>query len=190
MKFTDTSTGGPTSWLWDFGDGTSSTSQNPSHAYTTAGSYTVTLTVGFSSGSRTVSQAITVVPSLAASFTYSPNPPVAGQAVQFTDTSTGSQTSWQWSSSDGATSNLQNPSHIFTTAGSYTVTLTVGYSSGSRSASQTITVLPPPLLSASFSYSPLPRQESGCAVYRYLDWKSDFLAMEPRRWRDLYYQKS
>jgi len=156
VQFTDTSTGGPTSWQWNFGDGTSSSSQNPSHAYTTAGYYTVTLTVGFSSGSQTVSQAITVAPSLAASFIYSPNPPVAGQAVQFTDTSTGSPTSWQWSFGDGATSNTQNPSHTYATAASYTVTLTVVYSSslGSRNISQTITVVPPPALSASFTYSP------------------------------------
>jgi PKD repeat protein len=154
VQFTDTSTGGPTSWLWNFGDNTTSTSQNPSHTYTTAASYTVTLTVAFSSGSKTVSQTITVTPALVASFTYTPTSPVAGQAVQFMDTSTGSPTSWQWSSSDGATSTSQNPSHIFTTAGSYTVTLTVVYSTGSRSASQTITVLPPPALSASFTYSP------------------------------------
>jgi len=154
VQFTDTSTGGPTSWLWNFGDGTSSTSQNPSHAYTTAGSYTITLTAGFSSGSKTVSQAITVAPSLAASFIYSPNPPVAGQAVQFSDTSTGSPTSWQWSFGDGTSSNSQNPSHTYTTAATYTVTLTVVYSSGSRSTSQTITVMPPSALSASFTYSP------------------------------------
>jgi len=154
VQFTDTTTGGPTSWLWNFGDGASSTSQNPSHAYTTAGSYTVTLTVGFSSGSKTVSQAITVASSLAASFIYNPNPPVAGQAVQFTDTSTGSPTSWQWSFGDGATSNSQNPNHTYATAASYTVTLTVVYNSGSKSVSQTITVIPPPALSASFTYSP------------------------------------
>jgi len=154
VQFTDTSTGGPTSCRWDFGDSTTSTSQNPSHTYTTAGSYTVTLTVGFSSGSKTVSQTITVTPALVASFTYSPSSPVAGQAVQFTDTSTGSPTSWQWSSGDGATSTSQNPSHTYAAAGSYTVTLTVGYSSGSRSASQTINVLPPPALTASFTYSP------------------------------------
>ena len=44
ISFTDTSTNTPTSWLWDFGDGTSSTLQNPSHTWTTAGPYTVSLT--------------------------------------------------------------------------------------------------------------------------------------------------
>jgi PKD repeat protein len=45
VSFTDTSTGGPTGWTWDFGDGTTSTAQNPSHTYTAPGTYDVKLTV-------------------------------------------------------------------------------------------------------------------------------------------------
>ena len=45
MSFTDSSTGDVTSWLWNFGDGATSTAQNPSHQYTAAGQYTVALTV-------------------------------------------------------------------------------------------------------------------------------------------------
>jgi PKD repeat protein len=45
VTFTDASTEDPTSWLWDFGDGGSSTTQSPSHDYTAPGTYTVTLTV-------------------------------------------------------------------------------------------------------------------------------------------------
>jgi PKD repeat protein len=56
VQFTDTSTGPPTSWAWDFGDGSTSTSQNPSHTYTTAGTYTVTLTAANAAGSNTVTQ--------------------------------------------------------------------------------------------------------------------------------------
>ncbi len=51
INFTDASTNSPTSWLWDFGDGNSSTSQNPSHTYASAGDYTVTLTATNASGS-------------------------------------------------------------------------------------------------------------------------------------------
>ncbi len=51
VTFTDLSTGAPTSWAWDFGDGGTSTSQNPSHSYTTAGSFTVTLTATNAQGS-------------------------------------------------------------------------------------------------------------------------------------------
>ncbi len=60
VSFMDTSTGNPTSWLWDFGDGATSTFRNPAHQYSAAGSYTVTLTVRNSVGTDTTSQVITV----------------------------------------------------------------------------------------------------------------------------------
>jgi PKD repeat protein len=44
VQFTDASTGSPTTWSWDFGDGESSSLQNPSHTFTDGGTYTVTLT--------------------------------------------------------------------------------------------------------------------------------------------------
>lgn len=55
-SFTDTSSNYPTSWVWNFGDGGTSTSKNPSHTYTTAGTYTVTLTASNSQGSSTISR--------------------------------------------------------------------------------------------------------------------------------------
>jgi PKD repeat protein len=61
VQFTDTSTGSPTSWLWNFGDGgPTSTSQNPSHVYSTAGTYTVTLTATNAGGSNVTTRSITV----------------------------------------------------------------------------------------------------------------------------------
>lgn len=61
VSFTDTSTGGPTSWAWDFGDGGTATTQNPSHTYTSAGTYSVTLAATNSQGSNTSSaQTVTV----------------------------------------------------------------------------------------------------------------------------------
>jgi len=50
VQFTDKSTSGPTSWAWDFGDGGKATVQNPSHTYTAAGKYTVTLTATNANG--------------------------------------------------------------------------------------------------------------------------------------------
>jgi parallel beta-helix repeat protein len=154
VRFTDTSTGSPTSRQWNFGDGGSSTSRNPSHTFATAGSKTVTLTVTNSSGSDTATQTITVAPALVASFTYSPASPAAGQSVAFTDTSTGSPSIWQWDFGDGATSQAQNPSHIFTAAGSFNVTLTIMNASGQASVNLTVTVSPVDTLTASFTYSP------------------------------------
>jgi minor extracellular serine protease Vpr len=60
VQFTDTSTGGPTSWSWDFGDGFSSTAQSPTHAFATAGAFAVALTVGSGSGSNTATKTVTV----------------------------------------------------------------------------------------------------------------------------------
>ncbi len=79
---------------------------------------------------------------LKASFVQSPALPTAGQPVQFTDTSTGSPTSWQWEFGDAATSTTQNPAHTYTAAGSYGVTLTIRAGSNSNSASRTVTVTP------------------------------------------------
>lgn len=58
--FTDTSTGNPTSWLWDFGDGTTSQERNPTHTYSAAGTYLVTLAATNSAGSDSITKAVTV----------------------------------------------------------------------------------------------------------------------------------
>jgi PKD repeat protein len=54
VQFTDLSTKSPTSYLWKFGDGTTSTEQNPNHIYTKRGNYTVTEIVKNSAGSNTM----------------------------------------------------------------------------------------------------------------------------------------
>jgi len=60
VAFTDTSTGGPTSWQWDFGDGNSSTQQNPVHTYAAAGSYIVVLTVSNAVGSDSANATVAI----------------------------------------------------------------------------------------------------------------------------------
>ncbi len=154
VQFTDTSTGSPTSWLWNFGDGATSTAQNPTHAYSTAGSKTVTLTASNSTGSASFSRTVSVLVAIAASFSFSPSSPIAGQAVQFTDSSTGVPSLWQWSFGDGGTSTAQNPSHTFVTAGTYGVTLTIMNATGQDAISRSITVLAANTVTASFAYSP------------------------------------
>ena len=153
IQFTDTSTGSPTSWQWDFGDGADSTAQNPSHSYTTSGSKTVTLTVNNASGSANVNRTVTVGALLTASFSYNPASPAVGQPVAFTDMSAGSPTSWQWDFGDGANSTVQNPSHSYTTSGSKTVTLTVNNASGSANVNRTVAVVTP--VPDSFLFSPV-----------------------------------
>ena len=153
VQFTDASTGGPTAWSWDFGDGSTSTLQNPSHAFTSAGSKTVTLTATNATGSSTATRTVTVGVGLSASFTFSPSSPTAGQSVQFTDTSVGGPTAWSWNFGDGSTSTLRNPAHSYTTAGSKTVTLTATNATGSSTATRTVTVTA--ALDASFTFSPV-----------------------------------
>jgi PKD repeat protein len=159
--FTDTSTGSPTSWSWSFGDGASSTTQNPSHTYNNAGNFTATLTVANSGGqTNSASQTITVTnaPQTGVMANFSANP-TSGQAplsVQFTDQSSGPVVSWSWNFGDGSSNSTQNPSHTYNNAGTFTATLTVANSAGqTSSASQAITVTNAPQpVSAGFSASP------------------------------------
>jgi len=156
VQFTDTSAGSPTSWLWDFGDGTSAVAKNPSHAFAAAGLYNVTLTVASGAETKSMSRPVTVTSTavLDASFTFNPTSPVDGQAVLFTDTSTGSPTSWLWDFGDGTSSSSQSPNHTYMSAGSYNTILTVANGSNSDSMSQTIGVSPVSALAADFSFSP------------------------------------
>jgi PKD repeat protein len=141
VRFTDTSTGSPTSWAWAFGDSGTSTEQNPSHTYTAAGTYTVSLTATNAVGSdtKTVTDMVAATPPGApvASFTASPTSGTIPFSVQFTDTSTGAPTSWAWSFGDGGTSASQSPSHSYTVAGSYTVTLVAANAYGSNTMTKT-----------------------------------------------------
>jgi PKD repeat protein len=92
VTFTDLSTGNPTSWQWDFGDGTTSTEQNPTHVYEREGAYDVTLTVSNSYGTDTEEKTGTTAP-LATGTTPGATPTQAGtQATTAAMTTTGTTT--------------------------------------------------------------------------------------------------
>jgi PKD repeat protein len=266
VSFTDQSSGSPTSWLWNFGDGGTSTANNPSHTYTVAGTYTVSLTATNAQGSDTVTETVTVtdaapppptpegfmlsknadfstedrgylladtmnmkiwsdridytdmrkaeyeikvegervkgsltnngdgtftavqplsglptgsgtvklklegndgvkyeerdIPitvtegavSPVAAFSGSPTSGQADLAVSFTDQSSGSPTSWSWDFGDTGTSTAQNPSHTYSTAETYTVSLTATNAQGSDTLTRTnyITVTLPSPPTATF----------------------------------------
>jgi PKD repeat protein len=130
VQFTDqsTTTGGIiNSWSWTFGDGGTSTTQNPSHQFTSAGTYIVTLIVGNSLGCvDTVTQQLIISPPPLAAFTAANN--CAGQVICFSDQSTpaGAINSWSWSFGDGGASALQNPCHTYSSSGNQTVVLIAG----------------------------------------------------------------
>jgi PKD repeat protein len=135
VAFSDFSTGDPTGWTWDFGDGGSSTEQHPTHTYTAMGTYTVTLTVGNTLGSDTavMPSYITVLEPQApeADFSADPTSGMVPLTVTFTDQSSNYPTAWLWRFGDGGTSMERNPVHVYNTAGSFTVSLTVSNTVGS-----------------------------------------------------------
>jgi PKD repeat protein len=139
VSFEDESTGSPASWSWNFGDGNTSTLENPSNTYANNGTYTVTLTEQNSQGENATTETgyITVGGSgPAADFTATPTSGIVPQSVQFTDTSTGSPTSWLWNFGDGTTGSDENPSHVYTSPGVYSVTLSASNSIGSTTFTQ------------------------------------------------------
>ena len=142
VNFTDQSTGSITTWSWDFGDGGTSTAQNPSHTYNAAGTYTVELTVTGPGGSDTETKVdyITVTSGPeppVAEFVGSPTSGTVPLTVNFTEQSTGDIDSWSWTFGDGGTSTDQNPSHTYNNAGDYTVSLTVTGPGGSDTETKT-----------------------------------------------------
>ena len=140
VTFTNTTLDGET-YLWDFGDGATSTEANPTHSYTAANTYTVKLTATNADGDNSATQTLTVnaaqLPT--ASFTYEPAIVVVGVTVTFTNT-TQDGNSYSWDFGDGETSTEENPTHEFSTAGDFVVELTATNSGGSHTAEQTITV--------------------------------------------------
>ncbi len=156
INFFDQSLGNPTSWVWDFGDGSTSNLQNPNHTYTTNGSYNVTLSISSSSCSDSTSQTIiigTVNPTCAAAFYFYPDS-LNQNTIDFFDYSVGNPTSWAWDFGDGSSSTIQNPSHTYAANGTYTVTLSISSANCSNSISQTVIIGTTSSCQAAFTSNP------------------------------------
>lgn len=132
VDFTATNTGSdtPTSYLWSFGDGATSTQKNPSHIYATQGVYTVKLVVFAGSCGDSVQAQIDLQHPLTASFTQSADSFCQGGSVTFTNTSqttirNGIAPKYFWTFGDGGTDTVASPTHVFTQAGVWPVLLTV-----------------------------------------------------------------
>lgn len=129
--FQDLSTGSPTLWSWSFGNGNTSTIQNPTATYFTPGTYTVILTTTNASGTNTLTRTsyITVYDNPTVNFSSNVTSGCFPLRVQFTDGSTpgigNTNVSWEWDFGNGTTSTLQNPLATYNTAGTFNVTLKV-----------------------------------------------------------------
>jgi PKD repeat protein len=157
VTFTDQSSGNPTAWKWNFGDGAEDNTQSPTHKYTTADTYTVKLVASKTGSKDSITKVnyITVVDSVVAKFTANPFTGDVPLKVQFTDQSTGNPTAWKWNFGDGTQDNTQSPpTHTYTTAGTYSVKLVVSKTDSKDSTTKTINVnVPPPHVGISIANS-------------------------------------
>lgn len=141
VQFTDHSSGSPTAWSWSFGDGATSTQQNPTHAFSSAADFSVKLTVTTASGSGSVTKTVSVQPAgVSAAFAFFPQEPAVGDPVSFQNLSTGSPTSFHWDFGDGESATDESPTHTYQAAGSFSVTLTASAAAASDSVTQTVVV--------------------------------------------------
>lgn len=120
VNFTDTSTGTVQSWLWDFGDNSTSSQQHPSHTYSAPGTYPICLVSSNACGSDTICDTVTVCGPFDPGFLSIQ----AGLNFVFNDTSSGS-VSWLWTFGDGGTDSVVNPTHVYLTEGIYQVCLRI-----------------------------------------------------------------
>ena len=131
VSFQDSTSGAVSGWSWDFGDGNTSGEIHPTHTYTQPGTYSVSLSVSGPTGTHSVTkQSLVTVTggggqAPVAGFTATPTTGEAPHAVSFQDTSTGAIADRVWSFGDGKTSKLEDPVHVYTSPGTYTVTLSV-----------------------------------------------------------------
>lgn len=162
VAFTSTSTGA-SSYLWNFGNGNTSSLSGPSAIFSPAGTYNVTLTINPPSA-FTHTEIITVFAGPTANFTTSAMPSCVGKPVTFTDNTiagSGALTSWEWDFGDGGiqTTASGSASHTYSTTGSFPVSMKVYDAKGcSQSILKTVTIVSSPI--ASFTGSP----QSSCTA--------------------------
>lgn len=137
-NFTSTSTGA-TTYAWDFGDGGSSTQANPSHTYAVDGTYTVVLTTTNACGTATSTQTVEAYTQPTASFDADVTDGCAPLTVQFNNQSSANAVNYAWSFPGGtpSSSTAENPTVVYNTAGTFTVTLTVSNPAGQNVSTQT-----------------------------------------------------
>lgn len=128
VQFTDRSINNPTSWLWDFGDGNTSTLQNPTHYYVNDGSKTVTLTVSSASGTNSSSQIVSTVDLINYQLTHTGSQ-LIGSPIHFTLNPPLNTVFWNffWNFGDGYSynSSFNQNNHSYNSAGTFYVSIVV-----------------------------------------------------------------
>lgn len=148
-----------TDFIWEFGDGTTSTDFEPVHTYSTAGVYNVRLiAIDSNTCNKKDTSAffrITLYNSPQAIISgYSPNPPVNNTPISFVNGSVGAE-SYLWEFGDGETSNLRDPSHLYNAGGRFTVRLIAFNSNGCPdTATVTVNSIITPLLDVPNAFTP------------------------------------
>lgn len=128
------------SYSWDFGNGTTSTKKNPTITYNSAGTYSVSLTASNGETTHTYKQSIFVsYKQPTANFTYTTKAPLT---VVLTNTSAYA-TSYEWDFGDGTISTEKNPTHRYSSVGSYIITLVAQNPVGSQQYRQSIKISAP-----------------------------------------------
>lgn len=161
VSFKDSSSGNPTSWKWDFGNGGTSGFSTAQTIFTDPGYYAVKLVVSNAAGtdSITKTQYITVYEDPVANFSISDTIGCLPFTTKFIDQSTtsfGTITSWEWIFDDYSSSALQNPTHNFASSGNYSIALKVTNSGGcvgQTSKSQSVKVYDSLIAKVSFPKS-------------------------------------
>jgi PKD repeat protein len=180
VHFTDTSDGNPTKWTWKFGDGSYSVQQNPYHLYTQAGVYNVSLTVLNPAGTDTVTKngLITVRSLPVAAFIANTTSGKSPLAVQFLDESTGDPTNWSWSFGDGGVSTEENPVHVYTSTGTYSVQLIASNMAGTSTETKNRYITVQEGIQAAFIYTTSNPQNTAPLSVAFTDESSG----KPLRW--------
>lgn len=155
VNFTNSSMGDGT-YSWEFGDGETSDEENPGHSYNAAGVYTVVLTMTNDCGTSTIEQEVEIIAvAPTASFSVNEMEGCTPFVVEFSDQSSGSPDTWEWSfiGGDPAISTDQNPTVTYNNPGIWAVELKVTNAAGESTFQETSLITVNPTATAAYDFT-------------------------------------
>ncbi|MEP7165653.1 MAG: PKD domain-containing protein [Ferruginibacter sp.] len=151
IRFTSTTTGNPTGYVWNFGNNSGSNAPNPSATYTSAGTFTVRLIVIYKKKTVQVSKTIVINPAIVAHFVYDRNNLCIPGPVHFTATVNDIISSYQWNFGDNTppvSTSAPSITHLFANFGTYSISLKATAATGCSSQSFNTVIVDQPSISA------------------------------------------